>query len=97
MAHRAYLIALGGKPAPEIDGFTGEQRFYLGWAQVWARKYREDELRKRLLIGSAQPRRVPRQWRACATCRRFDRAFGVKEGDKLYLPPDQRRPDLVRF
>jgi len=89
VAHRAYLIALDGKPAPEIDGFTGEQRFYLGWAQVWARKFRDDELRKRLLTDPHSPG----EYRANGVVRNmaaFADAFDVKEGDKLYLPPDQR-------
>ena len=45
MAYRAYKLSLNGKEAPVIDGFTGDQRFFIGWAQGWARKYREDELR----------------------------------------------------
>jgi endothelin-converting enzyme len=89
VAHKAYLIALGGKPAPEIDGFTGEQRFYLGWAQIWGRNYRDDELRKRLLSDPHSPA----EYRANGVVRNsldFDRAFAVHEGDKLYLPPDQQ-------
>ena len=55
MAYRAYKLSLNGKEAPVIDGFTGDQRFFIGWAQVWARKYREDELRRRLLIDPHSP------------------------------------------
>ena len=61
VAHKAYRLSLAGKPAPVLDGFTGDQRFFLGWGQVWARKYRDDELRKRLLTDPAQPERVPLQ------------------------------------
>ena len=46
VAYKAYQLALDGKPAPVLDGFTGDQRFFIGWGQVWARKYREDELRQ---------------------------------------------------
>ena len=52
---RAYKLSLGGKEAPVIDGFTGDQRFFLGWAQGWARKYRDDELRQRLLTDPHSP------------------------------------------
>ena len=55
MAYRAYQLSLKGKPAPVIDGFTGDQRFFIGWAQGWARKYREDELRRRLLTDPHSP------------------------------------------
>ena len=88
VAHKAYLIALDGKDAPVLDGFTGEQRFYIGWGQVWARKYRDDELRKRLKTDPHSPS----EYRANGIVRNmpaFAKAFDVKEGDKLYLPPDQ--------
>jgi putative endopeptidase len=88
VAYKAYQIALGGQSAPEIDGFTGDQRFYLGWGQVWARKYRDDELRKRLLTDPHSPS----EYRCNGIVRNmpaFQSAFGVKAGDKLYLPPDQ--------
>lgn len=55
MAYRAYKLSLNGKPAPVIDGFTGPQRFFLGWAQIWRRKYRDDELRMRLVTDSHSP------------------------------------------
>jgi len=88
VAHKAYLIALDGKEAPVLDGYTGEQRFYIGWGQVWARKYRDDELRKRLKTDPHSPS----EYRANGIVRNmpaFAKAFDVKEGDKLYLPPDQ--------
>ena len=88
VAHKAYLIALGGKDAPVLDGFTGEQRFYLGWGQVWAHNIREDELRKRLKTDPHSPS----EYRANGILRNmpaFARAFDVKEGDQMYLPPDQ--------
>jgi putative endopeptidase len=88
VAHKAYQLALAGKPAPVLDGYTGDQRFFIGWGQVWARKYREDELRKRLLTDPHSPS----EYRCNGIVRNmpaFSKAFGVKEGDQLYLPPDQ--------
>jgi putative endopeptidase len=88
VAHKAYQISLNGKAAPVLDGFTGEQRFYLGWGQVWARNIREDELRKRLKTDPHSPS----EYRANGILRNmpaFARAFDVKEGDQMYLPPDQ--------
>ena len=89
IAYRAYIKSLNGKPSPVIDGFTGEQRFFLGWAQVWGRKYREAELRKRLVTDSHSPS----EYRAngvVANMPEFYQAFDVKEGDKLYLPEAER-------
>ncbi|MFN9915566.1 MAG: M13-type metalloendopeptidase, partial [Pirellulaceae bacterium] len=54
-AYTAYHLALQGKEAPVLDGFTGDQRFFIGWAQVWLFKYREAELRKRLLTDPHSP------------------------------------------
>ncbi|MGN6278418.1 MAG: M13 family metallopeptidase [Sphingomonas sp.] len=87
-AYDAYHKALGGKTAPVIDGYTGDQRFYLGWAQVWRRNYREENLRQRLLT-DPHSQSIQRAW----IVRDMDPwypAFNVKPGDKLYLAPDQR-------
>jgi putative endopeptidase len=89
VAFKAYKLALGGKPAPEIDGFTGEQRFFLGWAQVWRRKYRDEELLKRLLTDPHSPS----EFRANGPASNIDAfhdAFAVKPGDRMYRPPEQR-------
>ena len=89
VAHKAYHIALGGRPAPVLDGYTGEQRFFIGWAQVWPRKYRDDELRRRLLTDPHSPS----EYRCNGIVRnmpQFEKAFGLKAGDELYLPPDQQ-------
>jgi putative endopeptidase len=89
VAYKAYQLALDGKPAPVLDGFTGDQRFFIGWGQVWARNYREDELRKRLKTDPHSPS----EYRANGIVRNmpaFAEAFDVKAGDKLYLPPDQQ-------
>jgi predicted metalloendopeptidase len=89
VAYKAYKISLGGKPAPEIDGFTGDQRFFLGWAQVWRRKYRDSELLKRL---STDPH-SPSEFRVNGPTSNIDafyEAFTVKPEDRMYRPPTER-------
>ena len=89
VAFKAYKLSLNGKPAPEIDGFTGDQRFFLGWAQVWRRKYRDPELLKRLV---ADPH-SPSEFRANGPPSNFDAfydAFALKPTDHLYRPPSER-------
>jgi putative endopeptidase len=86
-AYDAYRASLNGKPAPVIDGLTGDQRFFIAFAQSWAEDAR----------GSAAPAiatdgHAPGQYRAL-TVRNLDAwyaAFNVKPGDKLYLAPDKR-------
>ncbi|MDO7844365.1 M13 family metallopeptidase [Sphingomonas immobilis] len=88
VAYDAYKTSLGGKEAPVIDGFTGDQRFYLGWAQVWRRSYREANLRQRLLTDPHSPSE-----QRAAVVRNLDpwyAAFKPKAGEKLYLTPEQR-------
>jgi putative endopeptidase len=85
----AYKLSLGGKPAPVLDGFTGEQRVFLGWAQVWRTMVRDDALRQLLMTDSHSPGTV----RAFAPLRNVDEwyeAFGVKEGDANYVKPEER-------
>ena len=87
-AYDAWKASLGGKPAPVLDGFTGDQRFFLGWAQNYRSKYREKSLRNRVLTDVHSPG----PWRA-ATVRNLDAwypAFDVKPGQALYLAPDKR-------
>ncbi|BFM12915.1 M13 family peptidase [Simiduia litorea] len=89
IAHKAYLLSLQGKAAPVIDKLTGEQRFFMGWAQVWARKYRDEELSQRLVTDPHSPS----EFRTNGIVRNmpaFYDAFGVKEGDALYLAPASR-------
>ena len=89
IAYDAYRLSLGGKPAPVIDGLTGDQRFFLGWSQVWRRKHREADLKNRLLVDP----HAPAEYRVNGIVRNvpaFYAAFGVKKGDKLYLPPEKR-------
>lgn len=86
---KAYHLSLGGNPAPVLDGFTGDQRFFLAHAQVWRGKYRDGQMRQLVL---SNPHSPP-HWRVVGPLRNVDAwydAFGVKPGDKYYLPPDQR-------
>jgi len=88
IAYDAYKHSLGGKEAPVIDGMTGDQRFYLGWAQVWRRNYREANLRQRLLTDSHSPSQQ-RTW----VVRNLDpwySAYQVSPTDQLYLAPEKR-------
>lgn len=88
MAYHAYKLSLNGKEAPIIDGLTGDQRFFLAWAQVWKEKRTEQSMLNQLKAGT----HAPGQFRALAP-RNHDawyKAFDVKPGDKLYLPEDQR-------
>jgi putative endopeptidase len=88
IAYNAYKISLGGKPAPVIDGVTGDQRFFLGWAQVWRRLYRDQELANRLVTDPHSPSEF-----RVSMVRNLDvwyDAFKPKETDALYLPPDKR-------
>ena len=85
----AYRNSLGGRPAPVIDGFTGEQRLFMGWAQVWRTLWRDDALRQQIINGPHSPGQI----RAFAPLRNVDAwydAFNVKPGDKLYVPPQDR-------
>lgn len=88
-AYHRYLDQTSGGVAPVIDGLTGDQRFFLAWAQVWQGKYREDEERGRL---ETDPHSPP-YFRINGPVRNLDAwyaAFDVKEGDALYLPPEER-------
>ena len=87
-AYDAYRASLGGKEAPVLEGFTGDQRFFIAYAQAWATKTRDENLRQRVLTDG----HAPGQFRAL-TVRNLDawyKAFGVKPGQKLYLAPEQR-------
>jgi endothelin-converting enzyme len=89
IALKAYKLSLAGKTSPVIDGFTGEQRFFFGWAQVWRRKYRDEELTKRLLTDPHSPS----EFRANGPSSNIDAfydAFDVKQGDRMYRPPNER-------
>ncbi|MCK6550147.1 M13 family metallopeptidase [Myxococcota bacterium] len=87
VAFEAYKI--GHADAAVIDGYTGDQRFFHGWAQVWRSLYREQRMRNQVMTGPHSPP----EFRVNGVVRNMDawyEAFGVKEGDKLYLAPDKR-------
>ncbi len=88
IAYDAYKISLKGKPAPVIGGFTGDQRFFLGFGQVWQNKSREAAIRQQILTDP----HTPGAWRPYVVRNHDDwyKAFGVKPGSKFYLPPEQR-------
>jgi predicted metalloendopeptidase len=89
MAFTAYKLSLNGKEAPVMDGFTGDQRFFLAHAQVWRAIQRDDAMRNQLLTDPHSPPAargtIPEQ-----NMDAWYTAFGVKEGDKLYLKPEER-------
>lgn len=87
-AYYAYKRSLKGKPSKVIDGYTGEQRFFLGYAQIWRRKYRDAELRRRILTDPHSPSEY-RVHGIIANMPEFYEAFEVKPGDKLYRSPEQ--------
>ena len=89
IGHKAYKMSLKGAEAPVIDGLTGDQRFFMGWAQIWRSKYRTEELSRRLTVDPHSPT----EFRCNGVVRNlpeFYKAFGVKEGDKLWLPEKAR-------
>ena len=89
IAYQAYLRSLGGAAAPVIDGFTGAQRFYLGYAQIWRRKYREADLIARVSTDPHSPARF-RVNGILVNLDPFYAAFDLKPGDKMYLAPEER-------
>jgi putative endopeptidase len=89
ISHRAYELSLGGKEAPVIDGTTGNQRFFYGWVQAWRAKYRDDALRQQVLTNPHAPDMM-RGNGPLPNVATFYSTFDVKEGDKMWLPPDKR-------
>ena len=89
MAYHAYKLSLNGEEAPVINGFTGDQRFFLAWAQVWKRVVRDEALKNQIATDPHSPAR----YRVNGVVRNMDEwyeAFGVEEGDDLYLAPEDR-------
>jgi putative endopeptidase len=89
MAYEAYRLSLQGQPAPVIDGLSGDQRFFLAYAQVWREKYRDGALRE-LVMSDVHS---PSQFRVNGPLPNIDAwysAFGVQPGDQLYIRPDER-------
>ena len=89
IALKAYEISLDGKAAPVIDGFTGVQRLFLGYAQVWRGKVRPEELRRRIATDPHSPEEF-RCNQIVRNLNEFYEAFDVREGDKLFLEPNKR-------
>ncbi|HEX4711375.1 M13 family metallopeptidase [Phenylobacterium sp.] len=89
LALDAYHASLHGQPAPVIDGLTGDQRVFMGWAQVWRARTRDDALRRQLVSDPHSPERA----RVDVPMRNIDAfyaAFGLKAGDGMYIAPEQR-------
>jgi putative endopeptidase len=89
VAYEAYHVSLHGKQPPVLDGLTGDQRFFLSWAQVWRSVYRDEQLRTLVM---SNPHSPPK-FRVNGPVRNIDAwytAFDVKHGDQLYLPPEDR-------
>jgi predicted metalloendopeptidase len=89
ISHRAYELALAGKPAPVLDGLTGDQRFFAGWVQAWRAKYRDDALRQQVMANPHAPDMM-RGNGPLPDVDAFYRAFDVKSGDKMWLAPEKR-------
>ena len=89
IAHRAYHLSLDGEEPPVIDGYTGDQRFFMGWAQVWRAKARPEEAKRLLTIDPHSPPKF-RANGAAVNVPAFYEAFDVQEGDGMYLPPEER-------
>ena len=89
VAYTAYQLSLQGKDSPVMDGFTGDQRFFIGWAQVWRRKYRDEELKKRLLTDPHSPS----QYRCNGIVSNLDpfyTAFSIKPDSKMFIDTNKR-------
>ncbi|REL35157.1 M13 family metallopeptidase [Thalassotalea euphylliae] len=89
IAYKAYKASLNGKEAPVIDGLTGDQRFFMGYAQIWRSKIVEKSMRNRV----ATDPHSPGEFRALGSLSNMDefyQAFDVKEGDAMYIAPEQR-------
>jgi len=89
IAFKAYVHSLGGKPAPVLDGYTGEQRFFLGWAQAWRSKMREQRQLQLITVDPHSPA-ASRANGAAINNDGFHSAFGTKPGDKMYKPSADR-------
>jgi putative endopeptidase len=89
IAYKAYHLSLAGGAAPVIDGFSGDERLYMGWVQVWRGKVREAEAIQRIKTDPHAPYAV-RGTAPVVNQEGFYAAYGVKAGDKMYLPPERR-------
>lgn len=89
VAYKAYKISLKGQPASVIDGLTGDQRFYMGWAQAWRSKSKPELVLQRIKTDPHSPAEI-RGNGALVNQDAFDEAFELKQGDKMYLPKEKR-------
>ena len=89
IAWKAYQLSLAGRKAPVIDGLTPAQRFFAGWAQIWRRNFRDDNLRQRLSVDPHSPDMF-RVNGPVSHIDAFYEAWSVKPGDRLYRPPNER-------
>ncbi|MBX9900991.1 MAG: M13 family metallopeptidase [Burkholderiaceae bacterium] len=89
IAYKAYQISLKGKAAPVLDGYSGSQRVFMGWAQVWRGKAREAEAIRLIATDPHSPSAV-RGNAPLTNLNEFYQAFGVKEGDKMFVAPEKR-------
>ena len=83
LAHRAFINSLNGKPGITIDGFSAEQRFFMGWAQVWRIKYRDEALRRQVINGPHSPG-MYRVLGPLSNMPEFYKVYDVKPGDGMY-------------
>ena len=89
MAYYAYRKSLNGKPSPMIGGFTGEQRFFIAWAQGWKSITRDAELKRLLAIDYHAPAKF-RGFAPLTNMSEFHEAFGVRPGDKMFVNKEER-------
>ncbi len=89
IAYRAYKMSLNGKEAPVIDGLTGDQRFFMGFAQIWRGKRTEKALRNQVATNPHSPGKF-RALGALSNMPEFYKAFNLKEGDAMYIKPEDR-------
>jgi predicted metalloendopeptidase len=89
IAYKAYQTSLNGQPAPVIDGFTGDERFFMGFAQIWRSKFIEETMRNIIATDNHSPEEF-RAVGALSNVDQFYKTFNVKEGDKMYIRPQDR-------
>jgi endothelin-converting enzyme/putative endopeptidase len=89
IAYKAYKASLNGKPAPVIDGLTGDQRFFMGYAQIWRSKIVEKSMRNRVATDPHSPGEF-RALGSLSNMNEFYEAFDVKKGDAMYIAPEKR-------
>ncbi len=89
IAYKAYKKSLNGKEAPVIDGLTGDERFFIGFTQIWRAKIKEESMRNRVATDPHSPAKF-RSLGALSNMPQFYTTFDVKEGDAMYIAPEKR-------